>query len=174
MLFPAFAFEVARDFARKVFAFEDIDSRLVQKQCVDFGVACAGGNIEIPHQNILALVGVADAGGECHHRGFAKDAARVVCDALVVEFRVGLEEVFAASGGVRDSVAAEFKGLVESTNSVVEALFAFLFEVVEGLSTAVAVEHLPVPFRSLALDLEKDKGEYQDDADEGRKSHASF
>ena len=86
VLVPALAFKVACDFARKVFAFKNVNARLVQKQCVDFGVACSGRNVQVPHQHITALVGVANACGQCHHGCFAKNTSRVVCNTLVVEF----------------------------------------------------------------------------------------
>ena len=106
VLRPAFTFEVAYDFARKILAFEDVDSRLVQQQSVYFGVARARWNVEVPHQYVPTLVGVADARGERHHCSFAENPSRVVCDAFVVEFGIGLEKVFAAGGGLSNPVAA--------------------------------------------------------------------
>ena len=113
VLRPALAFQVAHDFAGKILTFEYVDSRLVQKQGVNFGVTCAGRNVEVPHENVAAFVGIADAGGECHHGGLAKNASRIVGDALVVKVRIGLEKVFATGGGVRNAVAAQFVGPVE-------------------------------------------------------------
>ena len=174
VLRPAFFFKASCNFTRKILAFEYIDSRLVQKQGVNFGVACAGGNVEVSHQNIAAFVGVADAGGERHHRGFAKNASRVVRYALVVKVRIRLEKVFAAGWRMRNAVAAQFVGLSEILwVALAESLVTFLLKIAESLASTIVVVHFAVLFRRLALDLEKDKGQKQNDADKSRKSHAA-